>query len=176
MYLRNSQFGDYLETKIYDINGQHQTGMSAYAQYDGKWRLTDVNGGVKIRNLLYNQLLSSSVKRDAKRRKVITAWDSIGNDATVWLLEQTSKANSVFIKNKSLGEYLYAGSGDLRNSVFTWSDQKSKPVQGWSPKEKAIWTVIDTTCNCNLQYSIQSMRILSQLCATSYLYRLLRNF
>ena len=117
--------------------------MYTYGRYDGTWKLTDVKGGVQIRNMQYNQLLLPSVKSDEKRRNVTTT--SFGNDATVWVLEQTSKANSVFIKNKSLGEYLYA-SNTLRYSVFTWSDQKSDPVQGWRPKEKAIWTVIDTNC------------------------------
>ena len=143
MYLQNSQFGDYLETRGPDINGR-QTGMFSSLHVDGKWKLTDVKGGVQIRNMHYNQLLLPSGKQDAKRRNVITT--SIGNGATVWVLEQTSNPNSVFIKNKSLGEYLYAGSDVLRTNVFTWSDQKSKPVQGWSPKEKAIWTLIDTNC------------------------------
>ena len=148
MYLQNYKFGDYLQTGSVDVNGQHPTGMYFHKQHneeDGTWKLTDVKGGVQIRNLLHNQLLSPSIMQDAKRRNVITAWDSNRNDATVWVLEQTSKANSVFIKNKSLGEYLYA-SNTLRYSVFTWSDQKSDPVQGWRPKEKAIWTVIDTNC------------------------------
>ena len=147
VYLRNSQFGDYLGTTYIDVNGQYQTGMYTYGRYDGTWKLTDVKGGVQIRNMQYNQLLLPSVKSDEKRRNVTTT--SFGNDATVWVLEQTSKANSVFIKNKSLGEYLYA-SNTLRYSVFTWSDQKSDPVQGWRPKEKAIWTVIDTNCWNNI--------------------------